>query len=286
MIRILMLNLKLKLMSRKLDSLPGKSGFLQEKFRYVIAMVFAVAGLAAALVAFAPQSSAEYVDLAVDLERPCAPWEMYVPDLEAAQIGGGGRHTFMSVGEPGSASGPAMPGTSGVTSSGLGCFAPCYLTLNDVGDGRLDTVIMADATNVLAHDNSSMEPRETPMVETMGSYPLVFNTSNRPPIAGNGRRGEVRVGVTYNREKTMSSGITQTDIEQNHVWLMDQANTDYVWSTDIVLDPSYLPVMAVGTHVPPTDEDYSVAIMVTPEQDGCVIYHTVTGEIYLDSRKA
>ena len=286
MIRILMLNLKLKLKSCRLDSLPGKSGFLQEKFRYVIAVAFAATGLAVALVAFAPHSSAEYVDLEVDPQRPCAPWEMYVPDMEAAQIGGGGMHTFMSVGEPGSGSGPARPGSSGVTSSGFGCFAPCYLTLNDVGDGRLDMVIMADETNVLAKDSQTMELRESPMVETMGSYPLIFDTSNRPPIAGNGQRGEVRVGVTYNREKTTQPDTTHTDIEQRHSWLLGQANTDYVWSTEIALDPSYLPVMAVGTHVPPTDKDYNIALMVTPEQDGCVVYHTATGEIYLDSRKA
>ena len=286
MIRILMLNLKQKLMSGKPDSLPGRPGFLQERFRYIVVAGIAVTGLVAALAAFVPQSSIEYVDLATDLDRPCAPWEIYDPEMEAAQMGGGGVHAFMQVGEPDRYSGPAMPGSSGVTSSGPGCFAPCYLTLNDVGDGRLDMVIMADETNVLANDNKSMELRESPMVQTMGSYPLIFNTSNRPPIAGNGQRGEVRVGVTYNREKTTNPDVTQTDIEQRHSWLIRQANTDYVWSTDIALDPSYLPVRAVGTHVPPTDKDYTIAIMVTPEQDGCVIYHTVTGQIYLDSRKA
>ena len=298
--RILKCKLNLKSMADRLNSLPGKFSFLQSRIRSVIAVALAATGFAVALVAFSAQPEAEYVDVAAVIERPCAPWEMYSPELAEAEAGGGGRHTFESIEEAGRPignagwstgatsrlSGPAMPGSGGVTSSGPGCLAPCYLILNDAEDARLDLIMLDDDAYVFDHEGRAVGRRVSPMADAAKRYPLRFDTSNRPPLSGNSYRGEVRVGVTYSRQKTLGGGLAHTDISQRHLALSDGANTDYVWNTDVVRDPSYIPSKVAGTHVPPTDRDYTVAIMVTKAQDGCVVYNTTTGEIYLDSRKA
>lgn len=43
---------------------------------------------------------------------------------------------------------------------------------------------------------------------------------------------------------------------------------------------------AVGTHVPPVTAGSALAIKVTDDQEGCMIYDTDTAEIFVDSRLA
>ena len=237
------------------------------------AVVSVIAGLVIA--AFAQRASDNLQDQLPESTALCAPWELYSTELAAASVGG-------------------------ETSTAVGCVAPCYLTLNDSGDTRLDLVVRSYGSEIYDREGavaSTMakflageETTKGPVGANgaAGSF-LKFDTSNRPPVSadlsGASLMGEVRLGVTYLRQDPFRRELSDLDGEHDfyiHEYL-GGSTTDYVWNANLILTSNVL--HSTGTHVPPTGRHSDIAAKVTDEQDGCIIYNTATGKILLDSRR-
>ena len=232
-----------------------------------------------------------------DLAARCLPWEIYSPEYAAAGAGGGGYHTKLDANDS-----PA-PGAGGVTSSAIGCLAPCYLTLNDQYDARLDTVIQTDANYVKglpelssAHSFGNFDAGVN-QHRAPSNFDLKFDTSNRLPVfqgtggPGGTALGEIHIGVTYKRSRYGHTSINEMYNLEDDLDFTPNATTSYVWrskwiartaNTGSRLDTP----IAVGIREPPSREGSHIAIKVTADSKGCIIYNEVTDEIYLDSRRA
>ena len=233
-----------------------------------------IAGLV--IVAFAQRASDNLQNQLPESASLCAPWEFYSTELAAAGVGGGN------------------------TSSAVGCQAPCYLTLNDSGDTRLDLVVRSygseiynregEVASTVAKFLSGEETTKGPVDSSGATGPfLKFDTSGRPPehadLSGASLMGEVRIGVTYLRQDLFRRELPDLDAEHDfyiHEYL-GGANTDYVWNAGSILTSNV--IEPIGTHVPPTGRHSDIAVKVTNQQDGCIIYNTDTGKILLDSRR-
>jgi len=195
----------------------------------VLVLLAVAAGVV--IVAITDSASDDLEEQSPDLEAKCAPWEIHDPELEAAGVGGG---ELIEVDENGMVIGSPKPGRGGVTSSKIGCLAPCYVTMPPNGL-TLDDLVAQD-----------------PIV---GVSRLKFDTSNRPPESG---IREFRVGVTYRRG-------TATGLQQD-----DDSSTGYGYK--IVVGGEVKEQL--GTHIPPTDEVSSLGIKVTGDKDSCFIADT------------
>jgi len=224
------------------------------------------------------------------LEGRCAPWEFHDPVLAA--VGGGGGEEFTEFRyNPTSNTPQATPGNGGYTSSGIGCFAPCYVE-REIRVARVHTLDdLMEPVQVTDYDTGTRM-----MVEAKHSY-IKFKTDNSFPA-----HSEYRIGVTYFKGGAGDSGNTELmnvnyehfDIQNPHdgvTYVPNQRLKDatrgstngYAWRWDgpYGSNPNVYPV---GTNVPPTDQGSTLSIKVTTDGDGCVVYDTVTNDILLDSR--
>ena len=228
------------------------------------------------IVAFAQRASENLQDQLPESDSLCAPWELYSTELAAAGAGGGN------------------------TSTAVGCLAPCYLTLNDSGDTRLDLVVRSYGSEIYDREGkiastmakflSGEETTKGPIDSNgvAGAF-LKFDTSGRPPkhadLSGASLLGEVRLGVAYLRQDPFRRELSDQDGGHDfyiHEYL-GGATTDYVWNANLIMTSNVL--KPIGANIPPTGRHSDIAVKVTAEQDGCVIYNTVTGKILADSRR-
>lgn len=208
------------------------------------------------IVAITDNSADDLEDQASDLDGRCQPWEIHDTELEAIGAGGGGD------GKHDKADSDVRPidrtpGQGGVTSSKVGCLAPCYLQANVNEDMRVPFPVLDD----FVFD---------------GGASLEFDTSNRAPAPpANKSSTELRLGVTYERSGTKSD----TFIGNRPVNSRRAARTDsrYNFGFEAAIG-------AIGTHLPIFDEGSKLAVKVTAGQDACVIFNTDTDEILVDSR--
>ncbi len=121
------------------------------------------------VVAITNNASDDLSEQSPDLEAKCALWEFHDPEREALGIGGGEPIETEVISTP-------TPGRGGVTSSGIGCFAPCYLSVHAPFEDRtLDQVAKGRQVSTR-------------------NYGLRFATTNEKPEVN-----QVRIGVTYKR---------------------------------------------------------------------------------------
>ena len=208
------------------------------------------------IVAITDNSADDLEDQASDIDGRCQPWEIHDTELEAIGAGGGKEH--LGEGPTGTVPGTST-GQGGVTSSKVGCLAPCYLQAKTTDAFDVHTTLLEIITD------SDTAAR------------LVFDTSNRPPMEppiNASKKGEYRLGVTYQR----TSNEFDTFKIPSDTTLSRYKNGDHVDP------PGPGPVRAVGTHIPPVSRDSKTAIRVTAGQDACIIFNTDTGVILLDSR--
>lgn len=131
---------------------------------------------------------------------------------------------------------------------------------------------------------------------------LRFDLSNRAPDKED---SEFRVGVTYRIKTTHTHPETQAvrttflaDVhDEGPGPPLDGTRYDYLpTSTGYFWDPNLHDFLgnsvrvdvleAIGTHIPPVTAGSALAIKVTDDQEGCMIYDTDTAEIFVDSRLA
>ncbi len=155
------------------------------------------------VVAITSSASDDLEEQSPDLEARCAPWEIFDPELAAAGAGGGGEYTSFIFPDQANVQ-EAAPGEGGVTSSKVGCLPVCYFELNDTEDDTLD-----EALAVLDEDGGTLTKPER-------SH-LKFDTSNRPP-----ERFEIRIGVTYTRQKAAEPASVHQNIARSGLALRFQ----------------------------------------------------------------
>ena len=298
---------------KSLSSLPtDEQGFALQTLIVTAVLVLLTVGAGVVVVAITRSSSDDLEGSQGDLEGRCQPWEIFDPELAAANAGGGKEILpVFKLSIPGFIGGNpiASVGAGGVTSSAIGCLAPCYLTLNDAHDLTLDLAVM-DANN---RPSRRDELPDIGVASVFGPRQgdLKFDTTNRLPEytpIGTGEPAglEVRVGiVTKATEATSFLGrfrfdtfLLKEDSQDSGPWewLAENATTGSVWNSVFLLpadvdtqalfsDGSIRPSRAVyGTHDPPVLKESAVAIRVSTDSKACEIYDTITGEILLSSR--
>ncbi len=238
----------------------------------IVTAVLVLMAVAAGVVVVAITNSAsdDLSEQSPDLEAKCAPWEFHDPEREALGIGGGEPLETEVIGTP-------TPGRGGVTSSGIGCFAPCYLSVHTSLNAPFEDRTLDQLVKRIQEDPSH-------------DIELSFATTNEKP-----EMNQVRVGVTYKRN---FQGGRADIIEQGGVtWpqlvaaaddsLLDLAEelilssvNGYVW--DLINQVSVEPV---GTNIPPKAKGSNLVIRVTNDQEGCILQDTGTKVIHLDSRE-
>ena len=273
----------------------------------VVALLAALAGTV--LTAMTTSSASDLADSPPDIAAKCRPWETFDPQLAAAEVGGGDLHItdnpLRSDLREHSTSGP-----DGITSSGIGCLAPCYLTLNDGYDATIDLVIKPDNShlNQPRHEflalSRSWYNQPEPVVRGPEPGHLKFDTSNRPPVSPSRNQAgvfemEVRLGLTYGRPYVHSADSGDPDIivasDPNALladWIIPEVAGDYAFHTYQVGNENRVgrkysadfTAWEMGTNEPPKLTDSQLAVRVAPGKV-CEIYNTVTGEVLLDSRK-
>jgi len=164
----------------------------------IVTAVLVLMAVAAGVVVVAITNSAsdDLSEQSPDLEAKCAPWEFHDPEREALGIGGGEPIETERITTP-------TPGRGGVTSSGIGCFAPCYLSVTEpFKDRTLDQVVK----KIQANSNHNIE--------------LSFATTNEKPEIN-----QVRIGVTYERDFFLVClGLTYWNkvVKHGHSWSQQQ----------------------------------------------------------------
>ncbi len=240
----------------------------------IVTAVLVLMAVAAGVIVVAITGSAsdDLEEQSQDIPGKCAPWEIHDPELEAAGAGGGGEYTdtreFMTMAAfdnrmPHS---PKKPGNGGVTSSNIGCLAPCYLN-TPVGDFfYLDRLIDSPHADYkdLEFDRSNRKPKH---------HSTTMFSSNPDHFR------EVRIGVTYLRFFDGAWKFFKADTHTDRDG--DRTNTGWTWGAHYGEA-----VEAIGTNTPPAAEGSSLSVKVTPDGKGCVIYDTETNDIKLDSRQA
>ena len=267
----------------------------------MLAVLALLAATSTVVIVAIAQSAARDLEAAPpDIAGPCQPWEIYDLELKVAGAGGGGQFTKHGIGsQANNVRAPAAPGQAGITSSAPGCFAPCYLTLNDRYDARLDFAVKKDASHIRKHDPDG-NPGD---FRQASATDLKFDLSNRAPRQGfkDGRLWqEVRLGVTYARARigiadtvdAAAKSFSWPANDRPYVDLFSDAATSHIWDTHLggnSRGPNRYyngdaRIKAVGYNEPPTGRDSNIAAKVTADNKACVIYNAATGEIYLDSR--
>lgn len=215
------------------------------------------------IVAITDNSADDLEDQASDLDGRCQPWEIHDTELEAIGAGGGGDGKHLD--DSSLVADDREPGEGGVTSSKVGCLAPCYLQANVNFAMRVDFPVLDD----FVFD---------------GGAELEFDTSNRAPAPPPDRSStELRLGVTYERKPMAGSnqpdtflGTRPENTERGRPRQTNIARYNFGFNTAIG---------AIGTHIPIFDDNSKLAVKVTTGQDGCIIFNTDTDDICLDSRK-
>ena len=249
------------------------------------------------------------------IDGRCKPWEIYDAELAAAGAGGGKEAFYREIQTTDRFDSEiaGTPGWGGVTSSAVGCLAPCYLTLSDDRDYTLDRVILEQGAG------TELERRWPIVMEGMlppGDLDLKFDASNRPPRyvfvdnpdMTNQRdaymleTAEVRIGVAYNlREEDhlfRSDIITEFEHDRDYGFydhLLEASAGSALWVIEELLDDDYTATelrngedsllgVPLGWKDPPRLKGSTVAIRVSVDQSACEIYDTVTDEVYMSSR--
>ena len=299
------------------DLNPSEQGFVLQTLIVTAVLVLLAIGAGVVIIAITRSSSDDLQDSQGDLEGPCKPWEIFDPTLAAAGAGGGKKilPVFQFVppkfvgGEP-----VASPGVGGITSSAIGCLAPCYLTLNDAQDLTLDLVLKEDRNHLPRRDQlPTLSDAELVRVRGPDPGDLKFDTTNRLPQftpEGNGQSAklEVQIGTVTEVRRNESLGeyrhldrlrfdtFLLQDQGNNRLaweWLAENTITGSVWNVTFLLlnaaqgeiRNSTTPSGVIyGTQDPPILKEATVAIRVSTDGQACEIYDTITGEILLSSR--
>ena len=283
----------------------------------VLALLVVAAGVV--VIAITRNSSDNLVESANnDLKAKCQPWEVFNPAWAAAGAGGGENVSVVADissnnpypnGEP-----VVSAGAGGVTSSAIGCLAPCYLTLNDAQDLTLDLALKENRSHLPRTDElPTLSDAELARVRGPEPGDLKFDTTNRSPkyTPRNGAEPaklEVRIGVLTEVRHTTQAGLLAPlyrfdaflyQVDSGNInaraweWLAGNTTTGLVWNASFLLlnDSSgiingYTTPSGVtyGTHDPPVLKESNVSIRVSTDSQACEIYDTITGEILLSSR--
>ena len=288
---------------------PTECGYTLQTL-IVTAVTVLLAALASTLLtAMASSSASDLAESPPDIAAKCRPWETFNPQLAAAEAGGGDPritdNPLRSDLREHSASGPG-----GITSSGIGCLAPCYLTLNDGYDATIDLVLKPDNSHLnqpehefLALSRSWYDQPE-PVVRGPEPGHLKYDASNRPPASPSRNQDgvfemEVRLGLTYGRPYVHSADSGDPDItvasdpsDTLAGWIIPEVAGNYAFHTYQVGNENRVgrkysadfTAWEMGMNEPPKLTDSQLAVRVAPGQ-ACEIYHTATGEVLLDSRR-
>ena len=282
----------------------------------VTAIATLLAVMAAVLVVAVTTSAAD--DLAgtpPDIQTPCQPWEIHDLTREAAGVGGGkpGRHLIATW--PYSFTPSGETGSGGVTSSAIGCFAPCYLKLNDYFDFYVDTAIQ-QTYDYLRNNRQYFGKVTLTGVHSDNFIPytqgdLKYDTSNRNPDyyfneedAGR-TEYEVRLGVVSELGPNLPSdrgharnlsvdtyvGVTSGNVD----WVRNrhqESTSGYFWdSQGIIRFVGVAYVIGektefgapVAVAAPPVSKLSKMAVKAVVDARACDVYHTVTGEVLASS---
>ena len=270
----------------------------------VVVLLAVAAGVVIMAITRSAQEDLEGIPPKTD--GPCMPWEIHDVELAAAGAGGG-QEAVYRIWEPqrnmprSEVSGGA--GAGGVTSSAVGCLAPCYLTLNDRYDFTLDLAMLdqAGADALMAQEPyKSVRDGFLPSIveDAVMAGDLKFDVSNRPPnIDYVSKKLEVRIGVVYERRPNdvvrradmFTSRERHPGTRERLVDFMALEPIDNIWNASALRNQSLSrdnpPVLAqLGWKAPPVHSDGHVAIRVSASQDACEIYHKHTGEVLVSSR--
>ena len=284
----------------------------------IVTAVLVLMAIAAGVVtvAITNSSSDDLVDSQPDIAGPCKPWEIFDPILAAHEAGGGEKISIVyDISNPVSPYEGGDPvvstGAGGIASSGIGCLAPCYLTLNDAHDLTLDLVLLGDTADRPPYEGQ-LPNLGGQAVSGPGAGDLKFDISNRLPKYAPGESAEaseleVRIGVVtevrqaddFNQRFRFDTFLYKVQDSTSDAgawrWLAANTTTGSVWNgtfllsrdgaTQAAIRSQTTPAgVAYGTHDPPILKEATVAIRVSTDNQACEIYDTVTGEILLSSR--
>jgi len=230
----------------------------------------------------------------------CQPWEIHDPQLAAAGVGGGEETSLKWDNNPGSVmfveADWGRPGQGGVTSSRIGCLAPCYLGVTGNNPPHPDLASLSflrrlsDSREYL---DEFLKPNlmnnfyggATP--PTVEEFPvrLVFDTSNRPPMPDNSEVFlEYRVGVTHLLSRTESPEV-RVDNWNKHPGYDSGAPRYGGGYKRLPYREKPANLRVIGTNSPPVAPGSKLALKVTAGQDGCIIFNTDTDAICVDSKR-
>ena len=296
------------------DTKAGERGYtLQTLIVTAVAVLLAVAA-GVVIIAVTRSARDDFEGTPADLQGQCKPWEIYDPTLAAAGAGGGVPSNHFISGEAYQLSG--SPGVGGVTSSAIGCLAPCYLIINDLTDATLDLVIQTNreySIQKISSDNHNFE-----------FYPfqqgdLKFDTSNRLPrynldLGVNNSYYEVRVGVVseigpnpheyppslgdlaFVARRLKADTYVGTKDEDGNInsssWIQQATATGNSWDNEIFTNITLIWSSGVKTQLgaplgladPPVTKGANVAIRAVAAAQACDIYDTATNEVLASSQ--
>ena len=287
-----------------------EQGFALQTLIVTAVLVLLAVGAGVVVIAITRSSSDDLEGAQGDLESRCQPWEIFDPELAAVGAGGGAKASiqaaimqdFSTTLTPNSVP-LSWQGSGGVTSSAIGCLAPCYLTLNDHFDASLDLALKNDETHLNQPPYSgALAIFGTPEVRGPSPGDLKFDTSNRPTKyvkQASSVATEVRIGVASEMFITQAGTEAERIARRYDTLRLHYPHDDTMpyefttsntgWSREFEgFDPEDSGIIysgvAVGLHDPPVAKDTNIAIRVSTDQSACEIYHTITGEILLSSR--
>ena len=284
----------------------------------IITAVVVLLAVAAGVVIVAVIRSAidDFAKTPPDIEALCKPWEIYDPEL-AAIGAGGGEEAFYEIRQTGvgtySSRFKGSPGAGGVTSSAIGCLAPCYLTIDLNSDLVLDEVVLVGSSEQEALWGREPYTGITGRFRSNGgrnqNYLFKFDTTNRPPSDNYVKTGpligfssggqEIRLGVAHkywpaypewgadiHTKLEFISGNQNNDSLQR---LLELPTVDSIWNRgkllDVPTDDDLTPLLEpFGWKAPPTFKDGNVAVRVSADGSACEIYNKHTSEIIWDTR--
>ena len=268
----------------------------------VTAIATLLAVMAAVLVvAVTTAASDDLAGTPPDIQTRCQPWEIHDLELEAAGAGGGKKISFV-LGRDIVLTGEA-PGAGGVTSSAIGCLAPCYLTLRTQYDMTVDLAIkngVAHKTDPIYQDLSFGSSHAR-----WEEGDLKYDTSNRLPdysaaldsVAA--RSYEVRLGVVHAPDALATDRYFKVDTVTDYVNGLGESGADEVinatvtgarWIASFSSNGTFQDnfaanpgVRPVGLQDPPVVRGSNVAVRAVAEARACDVYDTVTGEVLASS---
>ena len=275
-------------------------------------IVTAIAALLAVMavvlvVAVTTAASDDLAGTPPDIQTHCQPWEIHDLELAAAGAGGGKKiHPVAYRGAPTTGEVPGSSGVNGVTSSAIGCLAPCYLTLDERVDYTVDLAIKNGNDHV---DDPLYQAVSFDSGDRIGGASwdddyLKYDTSNRLPDYSaaldsvSGGPFEVRLGVVHAIDALVESRFYRTDTvtditdgfgDLGNEGIINSTTTGVRWvivasladfQDNFAANPGVRPV---GWQEPPVIRGSNVAVRAVAEARACDVYDTVTGEVLASS---